>query len=316
MFFSTPSGSQLRPRCATPSGSADQTVPPYGGYSPSLHEAFAPPSSVYQQPDQTLMDTSASAAVGSGTQQPFYQNSPYGVPMGSGSAVSDATGSYSSDDWGLASRGSVIMVPSKPVENRRKGGRKPKNDKLPPEEEEKRRVRRERNKVAAAKCRQRRVDHTNCLLQETQELEEHGMRMTQEVKRLQQMKEHLEQVLRAHRMHCALDTAAGAPSGHRMAAASGSASSGSALMLGGVSGGGGSALVAGMHAAAAHAHHQKAAAAAAMGLCGAGSIGASGGLQASACGAVHRQSSGSDSGQEQGSSPGGGRRHHHALLSL
>ena len=33
-----------------------------------------------------------------------------------------------------------------------------------PEEEERRRVRRERNKVAAAKCRQRRVDHTNRLL--------------------------------------------------------------------------------------------------------------------------------------------------------
>lgn len=33
-----------------------------------------------------------------------------------------------------------------------------------PEEIERRRVRRERNKVAAAKCRQRRVDHTNRLI--------------------------------------------------------------------------------------------------------------------------------------------------------
>ena len=36
---------------------------------------------------------------------------------------------------------------------------------LSPEEEERRKVRRERNKQAAAKCRQRRVDHTNELIQ-------------------------------------------------------------------------------------------------------------------------------------------------------
>lgn len=36
---------------------------------------------------------------------------------------------------------------------------------LPPEERVKRKQRRERNKLAAAKCRQRRVDHTNALVQ-------------------------------------------------------------------------------------------------------------------------------------------------------
>ena len=35
---------------------------------------------------------------------------------------------------------------------------------LSPEEEERRRLRRERNKLAAAKCRQRRVDQTNTLI--------------------------------------------------------------------------------------------------------------------------------------------------------
>jgi len=35
---------------------------------------------------------------------------------------------------------------------------------LSAEEEERRRIRRERNKLAAAKCRQRRVDHTNRLM--------------------------------------------------------------------------------------------------------------------------------------------------------
>lgn len=45
------------------------------------------------------------------------------------------------------------------------GGRRPNREvNLPPEEEERRRVRRERNKAAAARCRKRRVDHTNELL--------------------------------------------------------------------------------------------------------------------------------------------------------
>lgn len=35
---------------------------------------------------------------------------------------------------------------------------------VPPEEAEKRKLRRERNKQAAAKCRQRRVDQTNTLI--------------------------------------------------------------------------------------------------------------------------------------------------------
>lgn len=49
---------------------------------------------------------------------------------------------------------------------RNMGGRKPAKDlNISPEEEERRRVRRERNKAAAARCRKRRVDHTNQLVQ-------------------------------------------------------------------------------------------------------------------------------------------------------
>ncbi|ERL93747.1 hypothetical protein D910_11033, partial [Dendroctonus ponderosae] len=48
---------------------------------------------------------------------------------------------------------------------RNMGGRKPiKDTSISPEEEERRRVRRERNKAAAARCRKRRVDHTNSLI--------------------------------------------------------------------------------------------------------------------------------------------------------
>lgn len=48
---------------------------------------------------------------------------------------------------------------------RNMGGRKPTKDlNCSPEEEERRRIRRERNKAAAARCRKRRVDHTNSLI--------------------------------------------------------------------------------------------------------------------------------------------------------
>merc|ERR1711963_981263 len=77
----------------------------------------------------------------------------------------------------------------------RGGGRKSasiKDEELCPEEEERRRVRRERNKLAAAKCRQRRVDHTNVLIDEVEELEAEGRKTEQEIAALQQEKEQLE----------------------------------------------------------------------------------------------------------------------------
>lgn len=59
---------------------------------------------------------------------------------------------------------SVTPVPPS-KSGRTGGGRRPnRSEKLSPEEEERRRVRRERNKLAAARCRKRRMDHTNSLL--------------------------------------------------------------------------------------------------------------------------------------------------------
>ncbi|XP_071963348.1 uncharacterized protein [Antedon mediterranea] len=73
---------------------------------------------------------------------------------------------------------------------------------LSKDERDKRKVRRERNKVAAAKCRQRRVDHTNYLVQETEEWEESNATLEQEISKLQQQKEQLEFILEAHRAMC------------------------------------------------------------------------------------------------------------------
>lgn len=55
--------------------------------------------------------------------------------------------------------------PQQPA-RRNMGGRRPtRTIGMSPEEEERRQIRRERNKMAAARCRKRRMDHTNALLE-------------------------------------------------------------------------------------------------------------------------------------------------------
>ncbi|XP_028943104.1 protein fosB, partial [Antrostomus carolinensis] len=73
---------------------------------------------------------------------------------------------------------------------------------LTPEEEEKRRVRRERNKLAAAKCRNRRRELTDRLQAETDQLEEEKAELESEIAELQKEKERLEFVLVAHAPAC------------------------------------------------------------------------------------------------------------------
>ena len=86
---------------------------------------------------------------------------------------------------------------------RHTGPRPPKNEaNLSPEEAERRRVRRERNKLAAAKCRKRRMDHTAQLQEETEELESVQKEIHNEILSLQQQKEQLEFILQAHKVHC------------------------------------------------------------------------------------------------------------------
>ncbi|XP_030759560.1 transcription factor kayak isoform X2 [Sitophilus oryzae] len=82
---------------------------------------------------------------------------------------------------------------------RNMGGRKPaKVTDLSPEEEERRRIRRERNKAAAARCRKRRVDHTNALMQEVDELEHKKQKLIDERQQLQMLKDQLEYLLESH----------------------------------------------------------------------------------------------------------------------
>lgn len=86
---------------------------------------------------------------------------------------------------------------------RNQGGRRPmKSANLTPEEEEKRRVRRERNKLAAARCRKRRVDQTNELLEEVAILERKREGLQKDIENLNATKQELEYVLEAHKPTC------------------------------------------------------------------------------------------------------------------
>ncbi|KAK7907845.1 hypothetical protein WMY93_016457 [Mugilogobius chulae] len=70
------------------------------------------------------------------------------------------------------------------------------------EEEERRRIRRERNKIAAAKCRNRRKELIDTLQAETDLLEDEKMSLQTEIADLLKEKEHLEQVLASHQPSC------------------------------------------------------------------------------------------------------------------
>uniref|UniRef100_A0A1A8FQ21 BZIP domain-containing protein n=1 Tax=Nothobranchius korthausae TaxID=1143690 RepID=A0A1A8FQ21_9TELE len=80
--------------------------------------------------------------------------------------------------------------------------RKGKIEQLSPEEEEKKRVRRERNKMAAAKCRNRRRELTDTLQAETDTLEEEKAALETEIANLLKEKERLEFILATHQPVC------------------------------------------------------------------------------------------------------------------
>merc|ERR1711872_695838 len=77
-----------------------------------------------------------------------------------------------------------------------------KDEDLCPEEEERRRIRRERNKLAAARCSKRRVDQTETLQMEVNNWEEKKRMLQDEIHSLQAQKEELQFILEAHKSVC------------------------------------------------------------------------------------------------------------------
>jgi len=87
----------------------------------------------------------------------------------------------------------------------RGGGRKPRDqeeESLCPEEEERRRMRRERNKLAAARCRKRRVDQTDTLQDEVNLWENKKKALQDQIQQLQEEKTQLAFILEAHKSVC------------------------------------------------------------------------------------------------------------------
>uniref|UniRef100_A0AAF6DMA7 FosB proto-onco, AP-1 transcription factor subunit n=1 Tax=Bos taurus TaxID=9913 RepID=A0AAF6DMA7_BOVIN len=119
----------------------------------------------------------------------------YSTPGMSGYSSGGASGSGGPSTSGTTSG----PGPSRPARAR---PRRPREETLTPEEEEKRRVRRERNKLAAAKCRNRRRELTDRLQAETDQLEEEKAELESEIAELQKEKERLEFVLVAHKPGC------------------------------------------------------------------------------------------------------------------
>uniref|UniRef100_A0A3Q4G938 FBJ murine osteosarcoma viral oncogene homolog B n=1 Tax=Neolamprologus brichardi TaxID=32507 RepID=A0A3Q4G938_NEOBR len=144
----------------------------------------------------TLISSQASGQSGStGTTtmtQPASLVDPFDMPGPSYSSGSGFT-PPSSDTPGPAAG---------PVRQSRARTRRTREESLTPEEEEKRRVRRERNKLAAAKCRNRRRELTDRLQSETDVLEEAKAELEAEISELQKEKERLEFVLVAHQANC------------------------------------------------------------------------------------------------------------------
>nr|XP_019940029.1 PREDICTED: fos-related antigen 1 isoform X2 [Paralichthys olivaceus] len=99
-------------------------------------------------------------------------------------------------------RPGVIRAAANPMASTRRRT----DEHLSQEELDRRRVRRERNKLAAAKCRNRRRELTDSLQYETDQLEDEKSLLQKEIAELQKQKEKLELVLEAHRPICKIDS--------------------------------------------------------------------------------------------------------------
>merc|ERR1712088_1275922 len=82
--------------------------------------------------------------------------------------------------------------------------RKAEEELLDPEEDEKRNMRRNRNRLAAARCRQKRLDQIESLQVEVNNWEKRNRSLEEEVAALKADKEELQYILAAHRSSCSL----------------------------------------------------------------------------------------------------------------
>lgn len=73
---------------------------------------------------------------------------------------------------------------------------------LTPEDEERRRKRRERNKIAATKCRLKKRERTANLVVESETLETQNIELKSQIQELQNQRRQLFEILSLHRPNC------------------------------------------------------------------------------------------------------------------
>lgn len=179
-------------RCSTASPSIGDTL----GYYPSPAGSY---SSVGSPQSQDFTDLTASSAsfiptVTAISTSPDLQWMVQ--PLISSVAPSHRAHPYSPSP--AYSRPAMRSAASK-THNSAKRGRL---EQITPEEEEKKRIRRERNKQAAAKCRNRRRELTDTLQAETDQLEDEKSNLQNDIANLLKEKERLEFILAAHQPIC------------------------------------------------------------------------------------------------------------------
>ncbi|KAG7298089.1 hypothetical protein JYU34_018859 [Plutella xylostella] len=138
-----------------------------------------------------------------------HANTHYGIlnQVGYGDAGGAGPAALHVSPGPMSSDNSCSTSPGLPTPKRRNmGGRRPTKTPhdISPEEEERRKVRRERNKMAAARCRKRRLDHTNELQDETDKLENTKQRLQDELRNLHDQRERLQAILQNHLGCCPL----------------------------------------------------------------------------------------------------------------
>lgn len=138
----------------------------------------------------------------------------YGILSTAGYCDSGPTTALHVSPGPLSASGDSSSSPGLPTPKRRNmGGRRPNKapQELSPEEEERRKIRRERNKMAAARCRKRRLDHTNELQDETDKLEEKKQSLQEELRKLNSDREQLQAILQNHMISCRLNKRSTSP---------------------------------------------------------------------------------------------------------
>ncbi|XP_077148749.1 fos-related antigen 1 [Ranitomeya variabilis] len=144
---------------------------------------------------------------------PEEQQQKYPIHTSSGPFIPTINAITSSQDLNWMVQPSVRPLTLPPYHSPRHGvirsmggalsmGRRRQGDHMSQEEEERRRVRRERNKIAAAKCRNRRKELTDYLQAETDKLEDEKSSLQKEIAELQKQKDKLELILDAHQPIC------------------------------------------------------------------------------------------------------------------